>query len=378
MKSLAIIATHPIQYYVPIYRELVKRGKMDVQVVYHEIPDAQRQGVQFGVPFEWDVDLRSGYPSWVGTEGVKEFDLGVLSGRWSAVLVHGWHHAIYRHAIWRAWKSSLPVMVRGDSHLKTPRPWWKRFLKYPIYRALLPRFSACLAVGEGNADYYRHYGVAGKKIFRSPHCVDNDRFKLKSMESLPKRNEMRRSWGVEEGAFVFLFAGRLVASKRIGDLFQALARIRKNCPKACAVVVGEGPLRGTLESQARELGVRVVFTGFQNQTQIVSSYVSADCLVLPSDGNETWGLVVNEALACGCPALVSDDTGCAQDMIKANVNGSVYPCGMIGKMSEAMSLIAEGKTCFSRNILWDDVLQKHSCEAAAAGIEQALEGVRKP
>jgi glycosyltransferase involved in cell wall biosynthesis len=71
----------------------------------------------------------------------------------------------------------------------------------------------------------------------------------------------------------------------------------------------------------------VKFAGFLNQSRMASAYVAADALVLPSDGGETWGLVVNEAMACGLPCFVSDRVGCGPDMILPGETGAVFPLG---------------------------------------------------
>jgi glycosyltransferase involved in cell wall biosynthesis len=85
----------------------------------------------------------------------------------------------------------------------------------------------------------------------------------------------------------------------------------------------------------------VTFAGFLNQTEIVKAYLAADCLVLPSDYGETWGLVVNEAMACGLPAIVSDRVGCGPDLIIDGVTGYIFPFGDItalaGKLLECAS-----------------------------------------
>jgi glycosyltransferase involved in cell wall biosynthesis len=80
----------------------------------------------------------------------------------------------------------------------------------------------------------------------------------------------------------------------------------------------------------------VTFAGFLNQTEIVGAYVAADCLVLPSDTGETWGLVVNEAMACGIPAIVSDQVGCGPDLVSDGVTGATFPMGDVDALAKRL------------------------------------------
>ena len=101
-------------------------------------------------------------------------------------------------------------------------------------------------------------------------------------------------------------------------------------------MVGDGELKSECEHYATKNKLPVTFTGFLNQTKIISAYVASDCLVLPSDYGETWGLVVNEAMACGIPAIVSDRVGCHPDLIISGKTGHVFPFGNIKSLSNLL------------------------------------------
>ena len=106
----------------------------------------------------------------------------------------------------------------------------------------------------------------------------------------------RRRRGLDADAFVVLFAGKLVPFKRPLQLVRAVARLGTG---ATLLVAGSGPLETEMRAEAERLGVSIVMAGFMNQRELGEAYGIADCLALPSDGAETWGLVVNEALAAG-------------------------------------------------------------------------------
>src|SRR5207302_5429301 len=113
-------------------------------------------------------------------------------------------------------------------------------------------------------------------------------------ELQPSRDAIRAEWDIAPGAIALLFCGKLIAKKRPLDLLRAVALTATDRGAAYHVIVaGEGPLRPECEAFARERAVPATFTGFLNQTGISKAYVASDCLVMPSDHGETWGLVVN-------------------------------------------------------------------------------------
>ncbi len=375
MSSLAIVATHPIQYYVPIYRALAASGKVSLKVFYHRFPSDAEQGKGFNVPFQWDIDLLSGYEYTVGPEGFRELVHGMQNHHWKSVMVHGWHSRFYRRIIREAGKTGVPLMVRGDSHLHSSRIPWLRWLRGPIYRNFLSRFSVCLAVGTWNAQYYRRYGVPGHRIVMAPHCVDNARIAEQVTHWRTQRRELRQHWGIAPKHFVVMFAGKMLALKRAGDLIRALKLIHDKRPDLDihALLVGDGAMRDEWAKLALEHRIRATFTGFLNQSDMPKAYAVSDCLVLPSR-SETWGLVINEALACGVPCIVSDKAGCTADILLQGVNGLIYPCGKIPRLADRIEALASGELrlhCESEAAR--EQVQRHSPESAAQGI---LRGVQ--
>ena len=211
------------------------------------------------------------------------------------------------------------VLSRGDSQLEITTSPLKRAVKFVAYRFLLPRFDAHLYVGRRNFEYLQYYGVKDARLFFSPHFVDNEWWEANAERSRKETgisdigyrkssiSDIQYPISSDRGA-VFLFAGKFIPKKRVSDLLEAAAKV----PKARVVLVGDGPLRSELEKRAAkpDLKGRAEFAGFKNQQELPAYLAEADCLVLPSDGTETWGLIVNEAMACGTPAIVSTGCGC--------------------------------------------------------------------
>jgi glycosyltransferase involved in cell wall biosynthesis len=123
-----------------------------------------------------------------------------------------------------------------------------------------------------------------------------------------------------------LFCAKLQPWKRPLDLLQSFASAQVT--DSHLVFAGDGPLRQDLEAQAKALGLanRVHFLGFKNQSQLPAVYSASDLLVLPSE-YDAFGVVVNEAMLCGCAVAVSDRVGSGRDLISSGENGFIFPCG---------------------------------------------------
>jgi glycosyltransferase involved in cell wall biosynthesis len=266
------------------------------------------------------------------------------------------------------------VLIRGDSHLGTPRPLWKRLVKEAVYRRFIPLFDAYLWVGARACEYYLHYGARPERLFFSPHCVDNELFGARADQLAGERGALRARWRVPPEALCFLWAGKLIDIKRPMDFLLGIEHAVGRGAPVHALVVGDGPLRGQLDSYAGTRQLPMTFVGFLNQSQVPTAYAAADVVVLP--GEETWGLVVNEAMASGRAAIVSDGAGCAPDLIVPGTTGRVYPCGDVAALGSAMSDVA-GDCAIARQMgcAAREHIQTYSVARAVAGILEALDHV---
>lgn len=376
---LGVLATHPIQNHAPVFRELARQCDLRVHFAHRQTPDGQAQA-GFGVAFDWDVDLLSGYDSAFldnrsGRPATNRFfgcdtpdiDEVVARGRFDAFLVMGWSVKSYWQAVRACRRRGVPVLIRGDSQLAERRNLPLRLAKEVIYPRLLRSFDGFCYVGRRNHDYLRHYGLPESRLFFSPHCVDNQDFAAKAELARRAPRDGRATRAV-------LFAGKLVERKRPFDLVRALALATRQGCRAEAVFVGAGELEGSLRREAASSGVAATFHGFQNQSRMPSVYAMADLLVLPSDHRETWGLVVNEAMACGVPAVVSDAVGCGPDLIEAGRTGAVFPLGDVAALAEAIrSTLALPPEAVRRHL--GEKMAVYSPAAAARGVLQGAEAL---
>lgn len=372
---LAVVVSHPIQYYAPMFRELASRCDLTVFYCLRMTP-RQQAAAGFGTAFEWDVDLFSGYQSEFlrnvsRTPGAEHFwdcdtpEIGdrLRMGQFDALLVIGWHLKSYLQATLAAKRIGLPVMVRGDSHLETPRSALKRHAKALINPNFLRLFNGALYVGTKSRAFYEHYRYPAHRMFHSPHCVDNDWFSARATPEA--RRQLRHERGIDDDTHVVLFAGKLVPFKRPLDVVASVARAREIGAKVDVMVAGSGALEADMRRSAAELGVPLHMLGFCNQTGMPAVYAAADVLMLPSNGDETWGLVANEALACGRPVIVSEACGCAPDLAADGNAGRVAPLGDIDAFAAAIHSVI-GQPPSTAGI---------SARARAHGIARSVDGI---
>jgi glycosyltransferase involved in cell wall biosynthesis len=385
---LAIITTHPIQYRIPIWRALSADGRVPFEVWY-----ITRHGVEasldreFGTSFRWDIDTLSGYPHQFlkSTQGAVPWDfrrcrlneslrnrLRRVGAR--AVWIQGWQVAGYWQAAREAKAAGAELWLRGESNDLAPTPGWKRPLKRIVLGRLFTRVDRFLYVGSANRRLYRSFGVPESRLHPAPYAVDNQRFDRQAAALRPQRRELRHRWGIADDLFCVLFCGKFVKKKRPMDVVEAARLLRSDgrLPNIHLLFAGSGELGGALRHACtvvhdaeRETGKPprteenfstrdgaplASFAGFLNQTEISRAYVAADCLVLPSEHDETWGLVVNEALASGTPAIASTSCGCTEDLLPSISGRRSFVAGDVRALTEALLTVRGADACASESM----------------------------
>ncbi len=312
----------------------------------HRATAADQAAAGFGVEFDWDVSLLDGYSHRFLTNVARKPALSSFGGldtpetsdiikkeNYDAVIVNGWHYKSAWQAMWACWRTGTPVMARSDSHLHTSRTAVKRAAKWPFYRWFISKLAACLPVGKWSRDYFLHYGASPERVFVVPHVVDTDYFSSESARLLDRRSKLREQWHLDDDSVVFLFVGKFVEKKRPVDFVQAIHKAAQQGARIDGLMVGDGPLRQSCEQYALNNDVPVRFVGFLNQSEIAKAYIASDALILASNGGETWGLVANEAMACGRPCFVSDRVGCGPDLVVPGETGEVFPLGDVSQIA---------------------------------------------
>jgi glycosyltransferase involved in cell wall biosynthesis len=337
LKKLAFIVSHPIQYHAPLYRLLGRRTDVEIRVFFTwHGGDQDQVDHGFKKKMAWDIPLTEGYQYEVvpntshepGTHhffGLRNPSLvaSVLAWQPDAVHLTGYAYASHLQALRSLPRRGVPVLFRGDSHLLDERrsgPRW--LLKRSLLHAVLRWPSAFLYVGQANREYYCAFGVPESKLFYCPHSIEVTRFAEPEERLEQEATAWRKDLDIPEERKVLLFAGKFEDKKRPVALMKAVLDMADN--NLVLVMVGDGELGSQVRRIAEDYPQRFRVLPFQNQSRMPLVYRLGDIFVLPSAYDETWGLAVNEALACGRPALVSDKVGCAADLIQPGRNGSVF------------------------------------------------------
>jgi glycosyltransferase involved in cell wall biosynthesis len=288
------------------------------------------------------------------------------------VLALGWHTYSFWQGFRAARSAGLPLVLRGESNLLGPRPVWKTLARRCLLKRVFRDAHAFLAIGSLNRKFYEAHGVPEEKIFEAPYFVDNERF----ASGIPKREETRRTLGLGADEFAFLFSGKLVSRKRPLDLLEAWSRLPPASREASRVVfAGDGELRTRLEERASAFPAgRVRCLGFRNQTELPDIYAAADAIVLPSDYGETWGLSVNEGMAAGARAIVSDRAGCAPDLVAGGVTGEVFACGNLAYLRGILQRLVQDRA-WAKDGRQRQAVRDHVCQFSMERASAALRDI---
>jgi glycosyltransferase involved in cell wall biosynthesis len=380
---VALFAASPVYYQAPLYRLLAADPRIDFTAVFASSSGVRPGELGFGRPVSFGTEVLEGYRSHFlrradtnevhrrGLLRLRDPDVvtAVARGRYDVLWLHGYDSLTHLLAAATQLLSRRALLYREDATLLNPRPARRRALK----RLLLPllfRRARALAVGSENRRWFQSFGVRPELIFSVPYAVENDRLQEQAAELEPSRSALRRALGVaEDGGPVILCVARLVAKKEPLLLLEAFRRARAG-RRCTLLLVGSGELEEEVQSEMRRSSIPdVVLTGFLSQAEIVRAYAAADVFVLPSSHDETWGLVVNEAMNFALPIVVSDKVGSAADLVVDGDNGFVVPAGDVDALAERLALLAD-----------DPALRQRLGSSSRARIEQwtydaALEGL---
>jgi glycosyltransferase involved in cell wall biosynthesis len=355
---LAVLATHVIQYQVPLWRRIQERGVIDLHVGFLSADGASVYvDPGFGRPVQWSGDLLGGYRSSFLSSSSRahvqrrEVRRWVRSPEFDALMVHGYSDRRMRAALGAA-SPHAPAIMRGESAVDGSSRGVRKMVRNVLVSRSLRRCAAAVSIGSRNRDFYEHFGLRQDQIFDSPYAVDNDHFGATASLASARLRRNRP---------VILFCGKLIARKRPLDILDAL-ELMDDPPYV--VFCGDGELRGAIE--ARLIGDIGEVRGFVPQHELPSMYGEAAVLVLPSEF-ETWGLVVNEAMAAGCIPVTSDRVGCTPDLVTGV--GESFEMGNPAELKAALDRV------FSSDL--DQRQRKARARVAEYGLDQAAEGIEK-
>ncbi|MXV52815.1 glycosyltransferase [Pedobacter sp. HMF7647] len=385
MKKLAIVTTHPIQYYAPVFRFLAKKANIKVFYTWGEEGNKPKHDPDFGKTIAWDLPLLDGYayeflkntaadPGSHHFKGIQNPEIihRLKDFKPDAILVYGWSYASHLKVM-RYFKGKVPVWFRGDSTLLDESSGLKNIAKSLLLRWVYQHVDKVFYVGTANKAYYLKYGLKESRLVFAPHAIDNNRF---SKNRNDEARKLRENLDIKEEDILILFAGKLEPKKDPELLMEAFIKLGNGSLSPLSMTftsrlmgatkeievgastplsetrsirllfVGNGILEESLKQKAANSPQKstIHFMDFQNQTQMPVVYQACDLFCLPSKGpGETWGLAVNEAMAAGKAVLVSDKVGCSVDLVKNAENGYIFRNGDLADLIDKLALLSNKK-----------------------------------
>jgi glycosyltransferase involved in cell wall biosynthesis len=339
--KLGVLVSHPIQYFVPVYRELAKIEGIELTVVYRtRVGVEEYYDVGFDRAVKWDISLLDGYRHCFLSKkvAVGGVELGVLwvlfRNRFDALVVHGYDGGTNILAILFSRLLGTKLLMRGDTRLQERHRYSRA--KTIAKRLIFKLCDGFLTIGSLNRAYYVRHGVPERKLFFAPFCVNNVQFSISTQQRQLCRAAIRQFFGLGSDTILVLFASKLTKRKRAEDLIHAYAKLAREFPDAWLFIAGSGEEDASLRRLVESYDVRRVrFVGFKNQSELPNLYAAADLFVLPADA-EPWGLVVNEVMSAGLPVIVSSEVGAGSDLVQGKGTGIVYPCGDLNALEVAL------------------------------------------
>lgn len=385
---IAIVFSHPVQYFVPLFRMLAKEPDVELKLFF-----ATEVGIRpvvdpgFGVPVVWSIPLTEGYEheflprageiDSVGFWQVRNPGVGraLAAFRPDAVILHG--YALVTMLKGLAWCTlhRVPALMIADSSADQVPPGVRRWVKYRIIPRLLARYSGLLLWGERSEDHFAGFGYPRERLHRVPNMMDESFWAARKARA-EIRAEIRAELGIGADAFVVMTSGKLQPHKRVADAVEALARpaVAAASRRTVLMVAGDGAERGALEALAAARGVDVRFLGFVNLDRLPRIYAAADALVHASEF-EPFGVVMSEAAALGLPLIVSDKVGAVgrTAIARPDENTLLYPCGDVDALAAVIARFRDDEDLRARfAAVSDRISSDHDGRTSVATVKRAV------
>lgn len=383
--KLAIIITHPIRYFIPLIQMLNKKQGITLKLFFTYGPDllrktkynpAYREKAEPALPlFEgYDyafIDNVSKNKSTYRFKGIINPSLIPEIEQWQpdALLVCGWKFHSHLQAM-KHFKGKVPVYFRGDSTLLDEGSFSfpKKILRKLALTWVFRHIDKALYVGTNNKHYYEKSGLKKDQLIYIPHAVDNTRF-ARTDQLKEKALRVRRKMNIKDDEIVFLYAGSFTAAKGVFHLIASFIKAKRE--NTHLLFAGTGPAEQKLKSLAGGR-INIHFLPYQTQTMMPLVYTTSEVLIQPS-GSDTWGLVINEAMANGLAIIASDKCGGATDLVEEGKNGYIFPAGDINTLTSLIIKMAgDRKNIAEMGKYSTEKIRSFSYEVVSASIEKLL------
>jgi glycosyltransferase involved in cell wall biosynthesis len=340
---LAVVVSHPIQYFAPLWRALAAEPALNLHVIFATRVGLEKTyDVEMQTAVAWATDLTGGFSHAFLPEAASfqrtgfhldNPSVGAALSRFrpDAVILHGYGSRTLLRGLFWCKLHGVRALLMADSSVELTPPGWRRRLKRLLLPWLLNRYDAALTMGDRGEAHLAAQRFAPSRMFRTPTMMDAA-FWTARRERARLRAATRATLGLDGADFVVLAAAKLSPRKRVGDLIAAAAGLG-----GVVLIAGDGEERARLERQAAEQGVDARFLGFVNIDALPAIYAAADVFAHPAE-KEPYGMVAVEAAIVGLPLVLTDATGAvgSTSIARPDVNALVYPQGDVAALAQRL------------------------------------------
>ncbi len=374
---LLIVTEIIAPYRIPVFNALAQRGEIDLHVLFlsETDPGLRRWRVyKDEIHFSYEV-----LPSWRKRFG--DFSLLLNRGVRTAlerrnpdiVLCGGYSDGASWQAAYWCKARSIPFLLWSESTALDRRRSF-RTVEW-IKKRFLSLCRAFVVPGKSSFEYLGKLGAPEGSIFTAPNAIDVRFFSSRAEQARSNPAEVRARHALPPR--YFLFVGRLIEAKGVFDLIAAYAQLDVETRSEVGLIfAGAGAAHQGLKQKSSAIEGHIGFLDFVHREDLPAVYALADALMFPTH-SDPWGLVVNEAMACGLPVVGTKVAGCARDLIASGGNGLVVAPHDVRALTQAMQTLAADSTlrrqmgeCSQRRI------QAFSPEAWAQGVVEAVHCAR--
>jgi glycosyltransferase involved in cell wall biosynthesis len=375
MKRRLVLITEIIApYRIPVFNALAARDDIDLHVIFlSETDPSLRQWLVYKDEIHFAYEVLPAFRRRLGKYNLllnRGLESALKRARPQAILCGGYSYLASWQALCWARREHVPFLLWLESTAADQRR--RSLVVEALKRRFVARCQAFVVPGKASRAYLEQFAVPESSIFEAPNAVDNAFFKDHAEQARADRDALRAKLRLP--ARYFLYTGRLVSAKGVFNLLNAYARLDPALRSVVSLVlVGDGPARSELAQRAARIQPGVVqLTGFVQKAALPSFYALSDVLVFPTH-SDTWGFVVNEAMACGLPVVVADVAGCAVDLVEDGWNGKIVPANDAAELASAMQYLAGHDDVRSEmGMRSAQRIAGYSPEACAAGIAEAF------
>ncbi|MFH1457314.1 MAG: glycosyltransferase [Patescibacteria group bacterium] len=263
------------------------------------------------------------------------------------IICFGWDHFVAYAANRWARKNQKEFVLWSGSTINEKS--WRRTVFNPLVKYLVKRTNHFIAYGTRAKEYLIILGAAEQNIEIFYNTIDIDYFQKEIKNfSETKKQDLKNKLGITSSK-VILFNGQLIERKGIFELLEGYNQYKQKDSDISLLMIGGGQEKTRINRTINEGDIKdVILVDFIQYRNVYKYYAISDMLILPSR-EEVWGLVINEALACGLPVITTNKVGASADLVENGKNGYIIKVNCSDCINKAISLIFKNNLHIQNN-----------------------------